>query len=91
MPWNAANTNQLSVSLFQTIRYESVTNFWYIEKNKIFYDISYHAVPVNGTAERLKLFINSSNTDSVEILKHITKIGSYYFDLTKYGLRFDMI
>ncbi|KAK6107893.1 hypothetical protein QQG55_30015 [Brugia pahangi] len=73
------------------------------EKNKILRDIFYNAAFVNGITEGrtiatlhdhshfftslISQIIQSLDTDSDDILKHIKKIGLCHFDLTKYGFQ----
>uniref|UniRef100_A0A1I8F1D5 Globin family profile domain-containing protein n=1 Tax=Wuchereria bancrofti TaxID=6293 RepID=A0A1I8F1D5_WUCBA len=73
------------------------------EKNKILRDIFYNAAFVNGITEGrtiatlhdhsyfftslISQIIQSLDTDSDDILKHINKIGLCHFDLAKYGFQ----
>ncbi|EFO21115.2 hypothetical protein LOAG_07373 [Loa loa] len=72
-------------------------------KNKILRDIFYNAAFVNGISERrtiatlhdhshfivslISQIIQSFETDSDDIFKHINKIGLCHFNLTKYGFQ----
>ncbi|VDK86261.1 unnamed protein product [Litomosoides sigmodontis] len=73
------------------------------QKNRALRDIFYNAAFVSGMAERRTIvtlydhshffisligqIIQSLDSNSDDIFKHISKIGSYHFLLTKYGFR----